>query len=371
MSLDPHFLASILALGSVAGLTVFLGIPLVLYAPSPRIRTCLNFVSVGILLFLFVEIIGQALEMIEAVQELYSLAMAPARALTLFIVLFCGGFGAALLGLAKFESHFIKTPERSDEGAASLINRKGLATMIALGIGLHNLSEGLVIGQEFAAGAVTLSLMLTVGFALHNATEGFAIASPLAGRAFPKRWLIGLGLIGGGPTIVGTALGTAWVSQELETLFLALAAGAIIYVVGELIDFSRIRGAKGSAMAGLLIGFLAAFGSEMVIEQINRAGMIAEAQHHVHHIDAGDYFFKPASVTLKAGEPTLLTFKNGGLALHEAEIVGLGMKVERILRQGEETALLVQARRPGRYPLVCDRPGHLKAGMRGEIVVTP
>lgn len=371
MSLDPHFLLSVLWMGSAAGLTIFLGIPLVLHAPSAKIRTFLNFTSVGVLLFLFIDIMSHAMETIEAAGEARSLNIGPMHDLYLFIVLFCLGFGGALMGLAHFEKHFIKSPDRASGMPPTLLDRKGLATMIALGIGLHNLSEGLVIGQEFSNGAITLSLTLTIGFALHNATEGFAIASPLAGQSFPKKWLLGLGLIGGGPTIIGTFLGTAWVSQELETLFLALAAGAIIYVVGELIGFSRVRGMRSLAMFGLLVGFLVAFGSELLIEQINRAGLVDEAQHHVHHVDAGDFFFNPSTITLKAGQPALLKFKNGGDAVHEAEIVGLGTKVERVLRQGKESTLLVSARRPGIYPLICDRPGHLRAGMRGAIVVTP
>ncbi len=97
-----------------------------------------------------------------------------------------------------------------------------LAVLIATGIGLHNFAEGLAIGQSAASGKLELAIALIVGFGLHNATEGFGIVAPLTGeRKVPSwRFLLLLGLIGGGPTFVGTVVGQAWVSTGLAVLFL-------------------------------------------------------------------------------------------------------------------------------------------------------
>ena len=113
--------------------------------------------------------------------------------------------------------------------------------MIATGIGLHNFSEGLAIGQSAAAGDISLALVLVIGFGLHNATEGFGIVGPFSGTQERPSWgfLALVGLIGGGPTFFGTLLGQAWVSEALSIAFLALAAGSILYVVIELLGVCR------------------------------------------------------------------------------------------------------------------------------------
>src|SRR5262249_18064285 len=118
----------------------------------------------------------------------------------------------------------------------SLSPARLLAVFIAVGIGLHNFSEGLAIGQSAASGDVARAVPLIVGFGLHNATDGFGIVAPLTGEAEPPTWgfLITLGLIGGGPTFFGTLLGQAWTSTALSVTFLAHAAGSILYVVVEL-----------------------------------------------------------------------------------------------------------------------------------------
>src|SRR6202035_4379985 len=93
-------------------------------------------------------------------------------------------------------------------GVASLSPARRLALMIAIGIGLHNFGEGLAIGASAARGAIGLATLLVIGFALHNATEGFGIVAPLAGEAGRPSWrfLLLMGLIGGGPTFMGTAI---------------------------------------------------------------------------------------------------------------------------------------------------------------------
>src|SRR4029077_9501645 len=100
-----------------------------------------------------------------------------------------------------------------------------MSMMIAIGLGLHNLSEGLAIGQAYGWGNASLGLLLVVGFGVHNATEGFWIAGPLAG--YPVSWqsLGLLGLVGGGPTLLGTIIGSFWTFKPLEIFFLSLASG--------------------------------------------------------------------------------------------------------------------------------------------------
>ena len=110
--------------------------------------------------------------------------------------------------------------------------------MIAIGIGLHNFSEGLAIGQSAAADEISLALVLIIGFGLHNATEGFGIVGPFAGSQHRPSW--GFLLLAGPdrwrPTFFGTLIGQAWVSDALSVAFLALAAGSILYVVIELLE---------------------------------------------------------------------------------------------------------------------------------------
>src|SRR5206468_9020289 len=100
-----------------------------------------------------------------------------------------------------------------------------LATSIAVGIGLHNFSEGLAIGQAAHGGETQLAVLLVVGFALHNATEGFGIIGPLAagGVRAPWPYLLVAGLVGGGPTFIGTLVGTVYSNQYVFVGFLTLA----------------------------------------------------------------------------------------------------------------------------------------------------
>lgn len=146
-----------------------------------------------------------------------------------------------------------------------------LATMIALGIGLHNLGEGLAIGAAFATGAAALGSFLVIGFTLHNITEGIGIVSPLVRNETPtlKTFFL-LAVLAGGPAILGTWIGGLAFSPFLATLFLSLGAGAILQVIWE-VGRLLMREAKrmdqptlswmnfGGLMAGILIMYLTAF----------------------------------------------------------------------------------------------------------------
>jgi ZIP family zinc transporter len=140
-----------------------------------------------------------------------------------------------------------------------------LALLIATGIGLHNFSEGLAIGQSAAIGALQLAIVLIIGFGLHNMTEGFGIAGPLTGQPVSWKFVALLGLIGGGPTFLGTVVGIIFHSPQVFILFLALAAGAIIYVVAELLGVARRFKAPEIVMWGLLIGFLLGYATDLIV----------------------------------------------------------------------------------------------------------
>ncbi len=142
-------------------------------------------------------------------------------------------------------------------------NRRGgemtplyVSALIAVGIGLHNLGEGLAIGAAFAIGEVGLTTFLIIGFMLHNVTEGLGIVSPLA-RANPSlKALLGLGLLAGVPTIVGTWSGGLSYSPTLAVLFLSVGAGAIVQVVWEILKLLR-RNSKDAASPLNGVGFVA------------------------------------------------------------------------------------------------------------------
>jgi ZIP family zinc transporter len=136
---------------------------------------------------------------------------------------------------------------------------------VATAIGLHNFAEGLAIGVSAATGAVGLATVLVIGFAAHNATEGFGIVGPLGDARPSWRWLAAAGIVGGGPTFLGTIVGYQVTSAPLELLFYALAAGALIYVIGEIWTAMRRHGHRELALALLACGFLAGVLTDLIV----------------------------------------------------------------------------------------------------------
>src|SRR5215469_3130770 len=142
-----------------------------------------------------------------------------------------------------------------------------IAMMIAIGIGFHNFSEGLAIGQSYASGTIGLAVILIIGFGAHNATEGFGIAGPLTGLATKPsiRFLILAGLIGGGPTFIGTVVGSLWTSTITSVFFLSIAGGALIYVSMLMYNSGRRQTTNSILMLGIFVGLCAGFVTDLIV----------------------------------------------------------------------------------------------------------
>lgn len=142
-----------------------------------------------------------------------------------------GAFGGQALIATVAVVSFLSLLLASDRLAGRAKGAFAISLMIAVGIGLHNLGEGLAIGAAMVAGSVALSTFLIIGFAIHNTTEGLAIVAPLA-REKPRLWrLVTLGLIAGAPAIAGTWIGSFVSSPVASIVFLSVGAGAVFQVV--------------------------------------------------------------------------------------------------------------------------------------------
>src|SRR2546421_4719858 len=274
--------------------------------------------ATGVLIFLLYDVIQKASEPINVALEQLRTQHTGANIFFLDVLLLIFGIGIGSVGLVYFNSFILKrklqakrrpvetiptTPtvptiitrqEPAPAGASSRdhasansgsiavmtapvasavadVAQKGelsahtLAFLIAVGIGLHNFSEGLAIGQSAAVGAMQLAIVLIIGFGLHNMTEGFGIAGPLTGQSVSWKFIFLAGLIGGGPTFLGTAVGIAFHSPQLFLFCLALAAGAILYVVAELLGVARRFKSPEIVMWGLLVGFLLGYATDLVV----------------------------------------------------------------------------------------------------------
>ena len=163
------------------------------------------------------------------------------------------GAGAAYLALTAVDRYLKAGIERKRAAGAGAFR---LSLMIAIGIGLHNLGEGLAIGSAYAVGSLALGAFLVIGFAIHNTTEGLAIVAPLARSEPPGvARLALLGLIAGGPAIIGAVIGGAAYDQELATFLIGVGVGAIVQVIGQLLP--SIRDRQGQALQPLSIAGLA------------------------------------------------------------------------------------------------------------------
>jgi zinc transporter, ZIP family len=174
-----------------------------------------------------------------------------------------GGAGLVLLGVALSYLTLTAVSGRLGRGGGGGAGGTGmgglaLATLVAIGIGLHNLGEGLAIGSSFALGELALGTFFVVGFMIHNVTEGLGIAAPIAeGRSVTWQRLAVLTLIAGSPAILGAWLGGFVTSDLLGVLFFAGAAGAAFQVVFEVTRYVARRAPGGLSSPHVLGGFLA------------------------------------------------------------------------------------------------------------------
>ncbi len=291
-------LTKTLALGLIAGATILLGLPIGrLRRPAAGMRAMLNALAIGILLFLVWDVLSAAWEPIDvAIADIHTRGVGYG-ALAEYGLIFAAGLTVGLLGLVGYERWMGRLGGQGRDLSAGGLPRFGpgtmatgearaarlgiaswspgrrLALLIAVGIGLHNLAEGLAIGQSAASGAIALATLLVIGFGLHNATEGFGIVAPLAAEAREDgdlarpswRHLLGLGAIAGGPTFVGTAIGYSYASEPLSVAFLTLAAGSILYVVLQLVGVA-VRNRRTDLLAyGVLLGLLAGFATDAIV----------------------------------------------------------------------------------------------------------
>lgn len=176
------------------------------------------------------------------------------------------GAGLAFLTLAALDTWMRR--RRGSAEAAGASGRR-LALLIAVGIGLHNFGEGLAIGSAYAVGALALGAFLVVGFAIHNTTEGVAVVAPLSGDRRPSLLLLlGLGLVAGGPAIVGALFGATVSNPELSTFLLGVGVGAIVQVIVQIAPSMRDGDGRllhPRAALGVGAGALALYGTSLLV----------------------------------------------------------------------------------------------------------
>jgi len=279
----------LLLLGAIAGFTIFLGLPLALLQNvSPHKKGFLNALAIGILVFLIIDVFGHAWDTASTVAAAAFIGRASASDAVADLIAVFGGIAIGLLGLVFYESkymakavttespqtHVVKTGFGS--GGSMLLQNQvlgelsayKLAMMIAIGIGAHNFSEGLAIGQSYAAGSIGLALILIIGFGAHNATEGFGISSPLTrlDRKPSARFLVLAGLVGGGPTFIGTLVGSLiGVSNFTYILFLSIAGGALVYVSMLMYSTGRRQTTNRVLMVGIFVGLCAGLLTDLIV----------------------------------------------------------------------------------------------------------
>jgi zinc transporter, ZIP family len=288
-----------LLLGFIAGVTILIGLPLGrVRSVRPGTRQFLNALAIGILIFLLWDVLVHAFEPVDiALGKLHdgSGGVGPvAGYAALFflgitvglgsLVLYEGWLGSRARAVASSSSPSSSSSASSrrfgpgtmapeelalprTRGISGWSAARRLSLLIAIGIGLHNFGEGLAIGGSAAAGEIGLATVLVIGFALHNGTEGFGIVAPLAAEGDRPSWgfLLLMGLIGGGPTFVGTAVGSQFTSDAMSVIFLTLAAGSILYVVIQLLGVAYKNGRKELIYWGVLLGLCAGFVTDMVV----------------------------------------------------------------------------------------------------------
>jgi zinc transporter ZupT len=240
-----HGAAGLAVIGILVGVVpVALGLAWLpsLRRAAPRSLAAFMALTAGLLTFLMVEALAEALSL--------QASLPSALNGTGLVVL---GVAASYLGLTLVASRL-----SAGDGVQPL-SGLGLATLVAIGIGVHNLGEGLAIGSSLALGELALGTFLIVGFMVHNVTEGLGIAAPVAegaARAGTGR-LVSRALVAGAPAVLGAWIGGFLVNDLLAVLFFAMAAGAALQVVVEVGRYVARRAPGGLTSAPVVGGYLA------------------------------------------------------------------------------------------------------------------
>jgi len=221
---------------------------------DPQWMRVLMALTIGLLAFLAIDAVLEGIEVgAEGSQAFGGAALVFLGALAAYLAL--SGIGAYMR-------------DRSERAAAAGMTGSYLALLVAIGIGLHNLGEGLAIGSAYAVGALALGTFLVVGFAIHNTTEGLAIVAPLADRPPGLARLAGLGLVAGAPAILGAFIGASAFNTSLAALLLGAGAGAIAQVIQQLVPTIRDRDGRmldPSTVAGLLGGLALLYATSLLV----------------------------------------------------------------------------------------------------------
>jgi zinc transporter, ZIP family len=276
--------AQTVALGALAGLTIFLGLPVGrLQLLSGRTRVALAMFAVGVLSFIFVDVLSNGISIVDDALHAVKDGHASLGYLIWLVFLLAAGFATGSAGLAMLERRMrpaaARTPPIAGGAEAAALDTEPISAeidaarrralrvglTIAAAIGVHNFAEGLAIGVSARAGAISLATVLIIGFALHNATEGFGIVGPLGNVRPSWRWLALAGVIGGGPTFLGSLVGYEVTSRPLELAFYAAAGGAILYVIGEVWNGMRRFGYRELGLLMVSAGFVVGVLTDLVV----------------------------------------------------------------------------------------------------------
>ena len=278
--------AETVLLGALAGFTIYLSLPFGrLQTMGTRSRVAFAMFAVGVLVFLLVDIFEHALELVEEPVEAFADGGGGLGKAIGFVLLLGGGFAAGTAGLATLERWMRPDPgppppiaggsvdaltvEEAERLAGDADGHRKralqLGMTIATAIGLHNFAEGLAIGVSASTGEIALATVLIIGFGLHNATEGFGIVGPLGSVRPSWTWLGVAGLVGGGPVFLGAVIGYNVTSQPLELAFYGLSGGAILYVIGEVWNGMRRYGHRELGLWLLSAGFICGVVTDLIV----------------------------------------------------------------------------------------------------------
>jgi len=228
--------------GVVPVLLGMLWLPLLRRSSPVVIRVLMAF-TIGLLLFLIVDALLEGIEV----------AAEGSQAFGGSLLVYLG----AIVGYLTLSGVDVYMRSRGEKAAGKAASGIYLALLVAIGIGLHNLGEGLAIGAAYAAGALALGALLVIGFAIHNTTEGLAVVAPVAKNRPSVLKLVGLGLIAGGPAILGAWIGASAFNGSVVAFLLGVGAGAIAQVIVQLAPFIRDETGRylyPKSAAGLVAG---------------------------------------------------------------------------------------------------------------------